>query len=88
MHNAPEGLDEMKDDVTHSYKDVVYAILDNDRFCLGYITRRHHIYGLHQTVPNGWMATKSLLEPKWFGNFDTRREARKYLSDIVDFKEF
>jgi hypothetical protein len=52
-----------------------YEMYDVDTF-LGYIRRVDYILGVSQERPSYWVATLDLKNPKWFGCFRTRREAR------------
>jgi len=63
-----------------NYKKDILTVLEND-IRVGYICRRHHLFGLSSEIPLGWCVCKDVLSGKWQGNFTTRKEAVKYLID-------
>lgn len=64
------------------YKNEILSLFDKG-MCIGFICRRSVVYGITQGIENGWIATQSMHEPKWKGNFPTRKAAREYLEGLV-----
>jgi len=61
------------------YKKEILTVIVDDRV-IGYIARRSHIRGYTSDIPDGWMITKSIVDPVWAGNFENKRLTRKALT--------
>lgn len=60
-----------------TYKKEILSVFDGD-IAIGFIARRHVIYGMNQEVAPGWCIMKPLVN-LWEGNYATRKEAAEAL---------
>ena len=64
-----------------NYHAQIQSVFVND-IRIGFIARRSIIIGCTQEIPDGWMCTKNIVKPEWFGNFPKRKEARKAIEAL------
>ena len=60
-----------------TYKKEVLSVYEGNT-SLGFIARRHIIYGIHQNDAPGWCVMRPLVN-LWEGNYKTRKEAGEAL---------
>lgn len=61
-----------------TYEKEILTVIQ-DGFRIGYMTRRHNVYGFSSEVEMGWCVSMNIKEPTWHGNYKTRKEARQYI---------